>query len=327
MSQSTAAPGMDILDQAQTSTYLPFGRLIAALEQMFVEGCTVPLRHNHAIDNTDGTQVGTLLLMPAWQPGKRLGVKTVSIFPGNQAQGLPGLHSIFILYDATTGKPLALLDGDVITSRRTAAASALAARWLSRPAASTLLIVGAGRVASLLADAYRAVRPIRTVYVWNMRAQSAQRLVQSLREAGFDAHHAENLEQAARQADIISCATLATAPLIRGEWLQPGVHLDLIGSFTPTMRECDGECLRRGTVFVDTAEAPMKAGDILEAVKEGHFAPERIAATLQDLCRGQHPGRASDAEITVYKAVGTALEDVAAASLAFDSHRAVAAAA
>ena len=311
---------MVILDQAQTLEHLPFDRLIPALEQMFVEGCSVPLRHNHPIANTAGEQIGTLLLMPAWQPGKRLGVKTVSIFPANQEQGLPGLHSVFILYDAGTGKPLALLDGDVITSRRTAAASALAARRLSRPESSTLLVVGAGRVASLLAEAYRAVRPITTVHVWDIHPANSTRLVQALREAGFDAHCADGLEQAARQADIVSCATLATEPLIRGQWLRPGAHLDLIGSFTPAMRESDAECFRIGTVFVDTEEAQMKSGDILEALKEGGFATDRIAATLQDLCRGQHPGRTAADEITVYKAVGTALEDIAAASLAYDSH-------
>ncbi len=326
MRQSAPEGYMDILNQAQTCEHLPFDRLIPALEQMFVEGCKVPLRHNHAIENAAGEQAGTLLLMPAWQPGKRLGVKTVSIFPGNQELGLPGLHSVFILYDAATGKPLALLDGDVITSRRTAAASALAARWLSRPESSTLLIVGAGRVASLLAQAYRTVRPIETVHVWDIHPANCTKLVQSLREAGFDAHRADDLEQVARQADIISCATLATAPLIRGRWLRPGTHLDLIGSFTPAMRESDAECFRIGTVFVDTEEAPMKSGDILEAVKEGGFAAERIAATLQDLCRSRHPGRTSATEITVYKAVGTALEDVAAASLAFDAYRSVASA-
>jgi len=251
-----------------------------------------------------------------------VGIKTVSIYPGNQALGLPGLHSVFILYDASTGEPLSILDGDVITSRRTAAASALAARWLSRPDASKLLVVGAGRVASMLAEAYRTVRPITTVHVWDIRPQAAQKLVQSLREAGFDAHHAESLEQATRQADIVTCATLATEPLIHGQWLQPGTHLDLIGSFTPTMRESDGECFKVGTVFIDTDEAPMKSGDILQAVKEGVFSTDRIAATLEDLCRGHHRGRTSATEITVYKAVGTALEDVAAASLAFDSYNA-----
>ncbi|MBB6577904.1 ornithine cyclodeaminase [Comamonas odontotermitis] len=315
---------MQILDQITTVQHLPFGPLIDSLEQMFIEGCEVPLRHNHKIAGSTPAEDGIVLLMPAWQSGKRIGIKTVSIFPGNQAKGLPGLHSVFILYDATTGVPLAVLDGDTITSRRTVAASALAARWLSRPDARRLLVVGAGRVASLLPDAYRCVRDIAHVQVWDIRPEAAQAMVERLQGQGMDASVATDLEQAARAADIISCATLSTAPLIHGEWLQPGTHLDLIGGFTPAMRESDDACFARGTVFVDTSEALMKSGDILEPIASGAWEATRLAATLEDLCRGKHAGRSSAEEITVYKAVGTALEDVAAASLAYDAFMATA---
>ncbi|MDD2161269.1 ornithine cyclodeaminase family protein [Pseudomonas sp. MIL19] len=313
---------MRVLTNTQTAAQLPFDILIQTLENFFKEGCEVPLRHNHAISGNTASDSGILLLMPAWQPGKRLGVKTVSIFPNNSARGLPGLHSVFILYDAATGAPLAILDGDVITSRRTAAASALAAKWLSRPDSSTLLVVGAGRVGSLLPDAYRSVRPIERVLVWNRLSESADTLVGNLREQGIDAHAVNSLEDAAQEADIITCATLSTAPLIQGKWLKPGVHLDLIGGFTPAMRESDDECMRKGTVFLDTTEALLKAGDILEPIESGAFNEQRVAATLEQLCRGQHPGRTSRYEITVFKAVGTALEDLAAASLAYDAFQA-----
>lgn len=310
---------MQILDQAQTTLHLPMAALIDGLEQMFIEGCEVPLRHNHAVQGATEAENGILLLMPAWQKGKRLGVKTVSIFPGNQAKGLPGLHSVFILYDATTGAPLAVLDGDAITSRRTAAASALAARWLARADAQKLLVVGAGRVASLLPGAYRCVRDIDSVQVWDIRPEAAQAMVERLRAEGLQAQVAQDLEQGTRWADIVSCATLSTAPLIRGEWLRPGTHLDLIGGFTPAMRESDDACFARGTVFVDTDEALLKAGDILDPIASGAWSKDRLAATLEDLCRGRHAGRSSAEEVTVYKAVGTALEDVAAASLAYDA--------
>ncbi|MFA9287605.1 MAG: ornithine cyclodeaminase family protein [Comamonas sp.] len=316
---------MQILDFSHTTQHLPMAALIDSLEQMFIAGCEVPLRHNHAIAGETRTEDGIMLLMPAWQTGKRIGVKTVSIFPGNQARGLPGLHSVFILYDAATGAPLAVLDGDAITSRRTAAASALAARWLSRPDARRLLVAGAGRVASLLPDAYRCVRDIQEVQVWDIRPEAAQAMVERLQGQGLQASVATDLEQAARQADIISCATLSTAPLVRGEWLQPGAHLDLIGSFTPAMRESDDACFARATVFVDTPEALMKAGDILDPIASGAWEPGRLAATLEQLCRGQHAGRRSADEITLFKAVGTALEDLAAASLAFDAFSAAAA--
>lgn len=313
---------MRVLTNTQTAAQLPFDILIQTLEDFFKEGCEVPLRHNHAISGNTASDSGILLLMPAWQPGKRLGVKTVSIFPNNSARGLPGLHSVFILYDAATGAPLAILDGDVITSRRTAAASALAAKWLSRPDSSTLLVVGAGRVGSLLPEAYRSVRPIERVLVWNRLRESADTLVGNLREQGIDAHAVNSLEDAAQEADIITCATLSTAPLIQGKWLKPGVHLDLIGGFTPAMRESDDECMRKGTVFLDTTEALLKAGDILAPIESGAFNEHRVAATLEQLCRGQHPGRTSRDEITVFKAVGTALEDLAAASLAYDAFQA-----
>lgn len=310
---------MQFFDEMQTASALPFDRLINAVEQKFIEGCEVPLRHNHPIQGASPEQSGILLLMPAWQPGKWLGVKTVSIFPHNKNAGLPGLHSVYILYDAATGKPAAIFDGDVITSRRTAAASALAARYLSRPDASALAVVGAGRVASLLADAYRAVRSIETVYVWNPTPEAGIRLAETLSAAGYRAEFTDDLEAAVRRADIVSCATLSTAPLVRGEWLQPGVHLDLIGSFTPAMRESDSACFQKGTVFVDTEEALMKAGDLLAAISDGLFQKEQLAATLQDLCRGTHPGRLNAEEITVFKSVGTALEDIAAAVLAYQT--------
>lgn len=309
---------MQILTQPQTEHHLPFTALLPALEQMFTTGCEVPLRHHHAIPGRSADEDGILLLMPAWQTGQRLGVKTVSIFPGNARLGLPGLHSVYILYDARTGQPLAVLDGDTITSRRTAAASALAARWLSRPDARRLLVVGSGRVARLLPAAYRCVRALDTVEVWSRSPASAQALVDDLRAQGLPAQHAPDLEAAVRRADIVSCATLSTAPLIQGAWLQPGTHLDLIGSFTPAMRESDGECLRRATVFTDTTEALLKAGDLLGAIAEGAWSTDRLAATLEQLCRQQHPGRRSVDEITLFKSVGSALEDLAAACLAYD---------
>lgn len=308
---------MQLFNSQETQSRLPFNQLIPALEQAFIEGCHVPLRHNHVISNVDSNHNGILLLMPAWQESKWLGVKTVCIFPNNSKQNLPGLHSVFILYDANTGRPVAIFDGDVITSRRTVAASALAAKWLSRPDSHRLGIVGAGRVASLLAEAYRTVRPIDTVLVWNYTAEHGRELVEKLNKSGFQAAYVDDLEQLVKQVDIVSCATLSTQPLVKGEWLQAGTHLDLIGGFTPEMRETDDACFANTRVFVDTEEALMKAGDLLTPMANGVFQKENVLATLQMLCRGQHVGRTSPNEITVYKSVGTALEDVAAAALAY----------
>ncbi len=312
---------MQIITGQQTTDSLPFERLVPAIAAMFAEGCQVPLRHAHTV-GTPETGQGTLLLMPAWQAGGRLGVKTVGIYPENRHQGLPGLHSVYILFEAATGVPLALFDGNVITSRRTAAASALAASYLSRPDARTMLVVGAGRVASLLPQAYRTVRPIEAVQVWDIDTTLAAQFVERLAREGLRATLASDLEAAVAGADIVSCATLSTEPLVQGAWLRPGTHLDLIGGFLPTMREADDACFAVATVFVDTEEALLKAGDLLSPLQKGVLRREAIAADLAALCRGQHTGRTRADEITLFKSVGSALEDLAAASLAYDAQAA-----
>jgi ornithine cyclodeaminase len=305
-------------DTDTTRTHLGFAALIPALRQAFTEGCEVPLRHTHRIAHPPGPG-GTVLLMPAWRAGRRMGIKTVTIFPGNGAIGKPGLHSVYTLFDATTGEPLAQLDGNEITARRTAAASALAASFLARPDASRLLIVGAGRVAHLMAEALRAVRPISRVSVWNHRAGGAEALATQLNEQGFVANAIADLDAGVAQADIVSCATLSTRALLRGAALPAGIHIDLIGSFAPEMREADALCFARSRVFVDTEEALAKSGDVLQARADGAFADGQLQATLAQLCRGERAGRDSPDEITLFKSVGTALEDLAAAELVFDA--------
>ena len=308
---------MKFIDAAATRDALPFDRLIAALHAMFAAGCSVPARHVHQLGGADSPP-GTVLIMPAWQE-RYLGIKTVNIFPDNAARGLPGLFSTYLLYDAATGMPLAQIDGNEITTRRTAAASALAARYLARPDATRLLIVGSGRVAAALADAYRAVLPLREVAVWSRTPGSAAALAATLRTGGHAATAWESLEAAVRQADIVSCATLSTAPLIRGAWLAPGSHLDLIGGFTPQMMEADDDCFRGARIAIDTQEALQKAGDLLGPMARGVFSPNDIDATLESLCRGQSAGRRDPSERTVFKSVGTALEDLAAAMLVMET--------
>lgn len=306
------------LDAAATRAALPMPALVQALRQRFIQGCEVPARHVHALPAADGSAAGTVLLMPAWTPGGRLGIKTVNVFPANAARGLPALHATYALFDATTGVPLAQLDGAELTTRRTVAASALAASFLARPDAQRLLVVGSGRLARVLPEAMASVRPIQQVQVWNHRAAGAQALAADLQAAGWDARPVHDLATAVASADIVSCVTLSQQALVRGAWLQPGVHVDLVGGFTPQMREADGDCLRRAAVWVDTPEALAKAGDLLQAVAEGAFDPGAVCGTLAQLCRGDVAGRAGAAQITLFKSVGTALEDLAAAELAVD---------
>jgi len=303
------------VDAARVAGLLAFDRLIPALREAFLAGATVPLRHTHKVGS--GGRSGTSLLMPAWDDEGFYGVKIVNIYPGNRAEGLPGLHSTYVLHDAGTGAPLALLDGDVITSRRTAAAAALGAHYLARTDASALLVVGAGRVGSLVAPAMATVRKLTQISIWDIDADAAGRCAQALRAQGFAARAVRDLDAATRAADIVSCATLAETPLIHAEWLQPGSHLDLIGSFTPAMTEAMPACFANARVWVDTAEAPAKSGDLLNAVESGKLALSEIVGDLTGLSAGTCPSRTDDHQRTVFKAVGTALEDLAAAKLAY----------
>jgi ornithine cyclodeaminase len=300
-------------DADATRAALPFERLVPALRERFAAGCVVPPRHVHTIAGADGATV-TSLLMPAWT-GERYGVKVVNVAPHNAARGLPGVHATYTLFDAGTGAPRALIDGDVLTTRRTAAASALAASYLARDDARHLLVVGAGRVAQLLPAAYRAVRPIERVTVWARRRDAAAALAEQWCREGFDARPADDLDTAVAAADVVSCATLAAEPLVHGRHLRAGSHLDLIGGFTPAMREADDDCFAGAAIHVDTDEALAKSGDLLGPVSRGVFAAADVRGTLAALCRGQAPGRRSRDERTVFKSVGTALEDLAAAIL------------
>lgn len=310
---------MKIINAADTQRALPFDRLIPALEAMFISGCEVPLRHVHALHETPEASPMTVLIMPAWQRDRYLGIKTVNIYPANAARGLPGLYSTYVLYDARTGEPLALIDGNEITSRRTAAASALAASYLAPATASHLLVVGCGRVGSLIPEAYRAVRPIEKVQVWDRNVQAARALAETLRAQDIDASVAPDLAGAVREADIVSCATLATEPLIQGSALRACSHLDLIGSFTPQMREADDACFSNARLFVDTQEALQKSGELLGPMSRGVFSRDDIAGDLADLANGRIAGRGDSSGRTVFKAVGTALEDLAAAILVYES--------
>jgi len=308
---------MQILDAQQTRERLPFPALIEALRAMFRTGCAAPPRHVHEIPGQPGGPGGVSLLMPAWQAGGLYGVKTVNVFPGNRERGLPGLFATYQLFDATTGQPLALLDGNEITARRTAATSALAASFLAPTDARTLLVVGCGRVGSLLPEAYRAVRPIGRVLAWNPSPEPAQRLAAHCQGLGLRAEAVTDLGAAVAQADVVACATLATEPLVRGAWLRPHAHLDLIGSFTPAMREADDDCWRGADVVVDTREALTKSGDLLGPLARGVIRADGLHADLGELVRGEVAGRAPGGRRTVFKSVGFALEDLAAATLAF----------
>ena len=298
---------------------LDYGRLIGALRDAFrAADVAQPLRASYDIGANDGP--AHLLSMPAWRAGDAIGVKLVTVFPGNSARGMGAVSAVYVLFDGRTGVPIAILDGEALTNRRTAAASALASSYLSRADAATLLMVGTGKLAPCLVEAHCAVRPISRILVWGRNPERAAALCERLRGHGRTMEVVKDLAAATPLADIISCATTSTEPLVRGRDLRAGTHVDLVGAFTPAMRETDDEAVRRASVFIDTyAGALAEAGDLLQAAAAGAWSPEEVRADLHELAVGLKPGRSSGAEITLFKSVGAAIEDLTAAKLMLSS--------
>lgn len=300
---------MKVMNARETADALPFPVLIDQMAALFARGQKCPDRHHHTMPMQDEPDA-TLLLMPAWS--ETIGcVKVVTATPGNAARRLPAIAGSVLVFDRATGAHLAMLDGAVLTARRTAAASALAARRLAREDAKHLLILGSGKVAAQLPEAFGAVRPVETVRVWNVSHSSAERLCADLRSEGWDAEAVEDLEAAVPQADIISAATLATEPLLRGVWLREGQHVDLIGAFTPAMREADDRALQRARLFVDTRFALTEAGELKTPLETGAISQADILGDLYALAAGQ-AGREHACDITLFKSVGNAVMDLAA---------------
>jgi alanine dehydrogenase len=305
------------IDAAAIHRLLDFPSLIAALRDIFRDGAEAPPRHHHAIAAREGEGTpGTLLLMPAWRAGDALGVKIVTVFPDNNRRALPSVFGTYLLLDAATGRPAAVLDGTALTLRRTAAASALAASYLAREDSAVHLMVGTGALAPHLIAAHRAVRPIRDTLIWGRDPEKSAALAARLAADGMSAIAVSDLAGAAAGADIITCATLSPEPLVSGAWLKPGAHLDLVGAYRPDMRESDDAAVRRARVFIDTEAALHEAGDIAQPLRTGVLARADIAGDLFCLARGSCAGRRDGKEITLFKSVGSALEDLAAARLA-----------
>ena len=309
---------MKVYSAQETARLTPFPALLEQLRLVFGEGMRAPMRHHHTMHRQD-EEDATLLLMPAWTTGdRRGGVKIVNVHPGNRVRGMAAISASYLVFDEKTGEHLALLDGNVLTARRTAAASALAASLLARPDARCLLIAGAGAVARQLAGAYASAFSLDQVLVWNRSPENAEALVEEISSIGLKAKKIDDLKNGVVRADIITCATLAVEPLIKGAWLRDGQHVDLIGSFTPKMRETDDEAVRRARIFIDTEAAKTESGDIVIPLASRVLAEDDIQGTLYDLCAGKI-GRKSASEITLFKNVGNAIEDLAAAIVALDN--------
>lgn len=306
---------MKTYDARAVAAALPYGPLVDVLEKAFRSQVTVPVRTNHSLPKPNASDAN-LLLMPAWREGGMLGVKIVTVFPDNAQRGMGAVNAAYLLMDGDTGVPVAMLDGDELTLRRTACASALASRHLSREDSSTLLMVGTGRLAPHLVAAHAAVRPITRVRIWGRRREAAENLAADVAQHVEHVDLVDKLTEEVGGADIISCATLANTPLIQGRFLQPGQHLDLVGAFTPNMAEADPAALKRARVFVDTYDGALaEAGDILQALDAGVIERADVLGEMAELSTGAVVGRLSREDITLFKSVGTALEDLAAAEL------------
>ena len=296
----------------QVHALLDYPPLVEALRDLFRRGVD-EAKSIHLTEKLPDGRENIWLLLPAWQHGRHQGVKLVSVFPGNEAKGLLSVVGVYVLFDGSNGYPLAVIDGAALTLRKTAANSALAATYLARRDAAKLLMLGAGQLAPHLAMAHCAVRPIREVRVWNRNAAKAQQMAAALQLPGVRVEVADDLEGAVRWADVISAATMAKEPLIKGAWLRPGQHLDLVGGFRPDMREADDDAIKRARVFIDAwFTAGAHCGDICKPLEAGLIAKDAITDTFQ-LARGEKPGRQSDDEITMFKSGGGGHEDLGTA--------------
>ncbi|MBO3275280.1 bifunctional Delta(1)-pyrroline-2-carboxylate/Delta(1)-piperideine-2-carboxylate reductase [Pseudomonas schmalbachii] len=298
------------LTNADVAARLAYPQLIEALRAGLAGPCEAPVRGCHVLPEN-----ASLLTMPVWRPGQDIGVKLVTVFPGNGARNLPAVAALFCLFDGENGRPLAMLEASELTARRTACTSALAADYLARKDARRLLIVGSGTLAAHMVRAHSVVREYTNIAIWGRQPDKVAALVERLVAEGYPVRACSDLREGVGLADTVTCVTTSREPIVLGEWLRPGVHLDLVGAFLPSMRETDNEVVRRARIVVDTREGALEeAGDLLIPMAEGVIGEADIHSELRDLLQGNGHRQKED-EITLFKSVGYALEDLIAARL------------
>jgi ornithine cyclodeaminase len=297
--------------------WLDYPSLMDRLREAFNDPNMHTPKRNHYTFGQENQN--SLLLMPSWSTNTYLGVKIVTICADNPAQMKPSIQGTYVLYDALDGKPLLHCDAKLLTVLRTAACSALAASYLARKDSKTMVMIGTGSLAPHLIRAHCSVRPIKKVYVWGRNFLKAAQIVDSLINLPAKVKAIEYLDEFVAKADIISTATMSSEPLVHGKWVKEGTHVDLVGSYLPTMREADDALMRKASVFVDDLEAAFKeSGDLIIPGRKGILRKGQIKGSLYELCRMVKLGRATSKEITVFKSVGLALEDLAGAGLLYE---------
>ena len=268
-------------------------------------------------DGLIGPPHARYLIRSAHDGDRLLGSKLITIIPDNpERHALPSVQAVIVLFDGQDGTPRAALDATELTWWKTAADSALGAKFLAPGNARTLVIAGAGGLAPWLVRGHRTVRPgIERVLVWNRTPAGAEALIERLCDEGVPAEAAPDLKDAVQAADIVSTATMAREPILQGAWLTPGTHVDLVGGFSPDTREADDETLRRARLFVDCRESALEGvGDIVTPLEAGVITPADILGDLFDLAGGTLGGRKSGGEITLYKNAGGAHLDLMVAA-------------
>lgn len=297
-----------------------FKELISLLNQEFLQAqIKVPMRHHHDFENPKESTDSTLLLMPAWSPGNEIGVKIVTVSPNNSKYDLPSIQGTYIYLDAHKGNLKAILDGKSLTAKRTAATSALASSFLAKKNANSLLMIGTGALSKNLILAHASVRPLETIYVWGRNYSKAQQICEELQNESFKIEVIKNIEDKISNVDIISCATLSATPLVLGKYIQPGQHIDLVGSYKKDTREADNQVITKSKIYLDSYLGGLKeSGDIAIPLSTGIISENDIQADLFELCQSKNEGRKNDREITIFKSVGHALEDLVAASYYYE---------
>jgi ornithine cyclodeaminase len=292
------------------------GSAVEPLRRAFRSPGISPERAHYDLETPDSQR--TLLLMPSWQPQRHIGVKVATVFTGNTHEGLPSVNAAYLLLSWQTGEPLAWIDGRALTLIRTAAVSALAADLLAPASPDILLMVGTGALSRYLIQGHMAMRRYKSVLVWGRNPKKAAAVADALSASACPVSAVTDLEAAARSADVISCATLAENPLIKGSWLKGKCHLDLVGSFKAAMREADDECMRGAFIAVDTAGALRESGDLIEPLAHGVMTKAAVFLLGDLLAR---PGTLARADKTVFKSVGVAFADLAVAEHLYDRRR------
>lgn len=299
-------------DQEQIESLFSYKEFIPLLKEYFTKDITSPHRPHYPIEN-GSSDPNMLLLMPAWQVDEYIGIKLISIFKENPKAGLETINGIYVLMSGKTGLAISTFDAATITAKRTAATSALASSFLAREDSKTYTMLGTGKLSTEFIHAHHSVFEIETTQIWGRNFEKAQAKAAVLSETGINILAVSDKSAAISRSDIVSAATFSKTPIIFGKDVKPGTHIDLVGSYLPDYREADDDLIKKATVVPDTEAALAESGDLVIPLANKIITESDLKTNLIALCKGESIGRSGSEEITCFKSVGYALEDLAIA--------------